>query len=141
LPHDYIPGGQLRLEAYRNPAQAADAEAVAAGVEDLQDRYGHPPEPAENHGAAANGRHRAPEEGVYGGTRRGKDIKFGAIESLPDSRAMRLKRMYPGATHRAPMKALMVPRPKTKSVTGKDLVDADLLQWAGDFIAHVFGEN
>ncbi|MDN6499428.1 MAG: transcription-repair coupling factor, partial [Yaniella sp.] len=141
LPHDYIPGERLRLEAYRNLAQAADAEAVAAVVEELQDRYGKLPEPAENLVAVANFRNTAREYGIYEVMLMGKNIKFGPMESLPDSRAMRLKRMYPGATHRAPMKALMVPRPKTKSVTGKDLVDADLLQWAGDFIAHVFGEN
>lgn len=141
LPHDYIPGERLRLEAYRNLAQAADAEAVAAVVEELQDRYGQLPEPAENLVAVANFRNTAREYGIYEVMLMGKNIKFGPMESLPDSRAMRLKRMYPGATHRAPMKALMVPRPKTKSVTGKDLVDADLLQWAGDFIAHVFGEN
>ena len=141
LPHDYIPGERLRLEAYRNLAQAADAEAVAGVVEELQDRYGQLPEPAQNLVAVANFRNTAREYGVYEVMLMGKNIKFGPVESLPDSRAMRLKRMYPGATHRAPMHALMVPRPKTKSVTGKDLVDADLLQWAGDFIVHVFGEN
>jgi len=71
----------------------------------------------------------------------GKNIKFGPVEELADSRAMRLKRMYPGASYRAPLKAIMVPRPKTKSVTGKDLVDAELLEWAGEFISAIFGDN
>lgn len=141
LPHDYIPGERLRLEAYRNLAQAADAEAVAAVVEELQDRYGQLPEPAENLVVVANFRNTAREYGIYEVMLMGKNIKFGPVESLPDSRAMRLKRMYPGATHRAPLKAIMVPRPKTKSVTGKDLVDADLLAWAAEFINTVFGEN
>ena len=54
---------------------------------------------------------------------------------------MRMQRMYPGAVHRAPLQAIMVPRPKTSAVTGKELVDADLLEWAGEFINTVFGEN
>lgn len=141
LPHDYIPGERLRLEAYRNLAQAADTDAVNAVVEELKDRYGALPEAAENLVAVANFRNTAREYGIYEVMLMGKNIKFGPVESLPDSRAMRLKRMYPGATHRPPLKALMVPRPKTKAVTGKELVDADLLEWAGEFIATIFGDN
>lgn len=141
LPHDYIPGERLRLEAYRNLAQAADAEAVQAVVEELKDRYGELPDAAENLVAVANFRNTAREYGIYEVMLMGKNIKFGPIEELADSRAMRLKRMYPGATYRAPLKALMVPRPKTQAVTGKDLVDAELLDWAGAFIANIFGEN
>lgn len=141
LPHDYIPGERLRLEAYRNLAQAADADAVAAVVEELRDRYGQLPEPAENLVAVANFRNTAREYGIYEVMLMGKNIKFGPVEALPDSRAMRLKRMYPGATFRAPLQAIMVPRPKTQAITGKDLVDEELLEWASDFINTVFGEN
>jgi len=141
LPHDYVPGERLRLEAYRNLAQATDSEAVDAAVEELQDRYGELPEAAQNLVAVANFRNTAREYGIFEIMLMGKNIKFGPVESLPDSRAMRLKRMYPGATYRAPLKAIMVPRPKTQAVTGKDLVDAELLEWAGEFIANIFGEN
>lgn len=141
LPHDYVPGERLRLEAYRNLAQASDTEAVEAVVEELRDRYGELPEPAQNLVAVANFRNTAREYGIYEVMLMGKNIKFGPVESLPDSRAMRLKRMYPGATHRAPLKAIMVPRPKTQPVSGKDLVDAELLDWAKEFITTVFGDN
>lgn len=139
--HEYIPGERLRLEAYRNLAHAADTEAVAAVVEELQDRYGELPEAAQNLVAVANFRNKAREYGVFEIMLMGKNIKFGPVDELADSRGMRLKRMYPGATFRAPLKALMVPRPKTQAVTGKDLVDAELLEWAGQFIDHIFGDN
>lgn len=141
LPHDYVPGERLRLEAYRNLAQATDADAVAAVVEELNDRYGPLPEPAENLVAVANFRNTARTYGIYEIMLMGKNIKFGPVNELPDSRAMRMQRMYPGAVHRAPLQAIMVPRPKTSAVTGKELVDADLLEWAGEFINTVFGEN
>lgn len=141
LPHDYVPGERLRLEAYRNLAQASNSEAVEAAVEELQDRYGELPDPAKNLVAVANFRNMARTYGIHEIMLMGKNIKFGPVEDLPDSRAMRLKRMYPGASYRAPLKAIMVPRPKTQAVTGKDLVDAELLTWAGEFIDRIFGDN
>lgn len=141
LPHDYVPGERLRLEAYRNLAQATDADAVTAAVEELQDRYGPLPEPAKNLVAVANFRNTARTYGIYEIMLMGKNIKFGPVNELPDSRAMRMKRMYPGATYRTPLHAIMVPRPKTSAVTGQDLVDAELLEWAAEFINTVFGDN
>ena len=48
IPHDYVPGERLRLEAYTRIA-AIDSEAdVAAVREELSDRYGPPPEPVLN---------------------------------------------------------------------------------------------
>ncbi|SQC37401.1 Transcription-repair-coupling factor [Rothia kristinae] len=46
LPHDYVPGERLRLEAYRNLAAAATDEAVDEVAAELADRYGELPEPA-----------------------------------------------------------------------------------------------
>ncbi|MDP9466933.1 MAG: transcription-repair coupling factor, partial [Actinomycetota bacterium] len=47
LPHDYIPGERLRLEAYRRLAGAHDAAAIAAVRDELVDRYGPLPDPVE----------------------------------------------------------------------------------------------
>ncbi len=48
IPHDYVPGERLRLEAYTRIA-AIDSEAdIAAVNEELADRYGEPPEPVLN---------------------------------------------------------------------------------------------
>src|ERR1700756_2792439 len=47
LPPDYIGSDRLRLEAYRRLAAAADDAAVDAVVEELIDRYGPLPQPAQ----------------------------------------------------------------------------------------------
>src|SRR5699024_1286176 len=75
LPHDYVPGERLRLEAYRNLAQASDTAAVEAAVEELQDRYGELPEAAQNLVAVANFRNTAREYGVHEVMLMGKNIK------------------------------------------------------------------
>ena len=40
LPHDYVPGERLRLEAYRKIAAATDFEALDEVLAELVDRYG-----------------------------------------------------------------------------------------------------
>src|SRR5699024_12000282 len=66
---------RLRLEAYRNLAQASDTAAVEAAVEELQDRYGELPEAAQNLVAVANFRNTAREYGVHEVMLMGKNIK------------------------------------------------------------------
>src|SRR3954471_15573215 len=48
LPHDYVPGERLRLEAYRKIASAGTEDDLAAVREELRDRYGPPPPEVEN---------------------------------------------------------------------------------------------
>ena len=48
LPHDYVPGERLRLEAYKKLA-AVESDAGVDEIEaELRDRYGAPPEPVRN---------------------------------------------------------------------------------------------
>ena len=47
LPKDYVADEGLRLEAYRLVAQVRDARGVKAAKDELVDRYGPMPEPAE----------------------------------------------------------------------------------------------
>ncbi|MEV4900692.1 transcription-repair coupling factor [Citricoccus sp. NPDC055426] len=137
LPHDYVPGERLRLEAYRNLAQANDDASVDAVVEELKDRYGELPEPAENLVAVARFRNAARAAGVTEVMLMGPNVKFGPAE-LPESREMRLKRMYKGASVKPALKAAMIPRPKTAPVGGKDLVDLPLLDWAAQVLRAIF---
>ena len=46
LPHDYVPGERLRLEAYRKLASAITYEAIDEVLAELVDRYGELPLPA-----------------------------------------------------------------------------------------------
>ena len=58
---------------------------------------------------------------------------------LPDSKQVRLKRLYPGATYRAAAKALQVPLPReSQGVGSSNLRDTELLQWVADFLSEMF---
>src|SRR6202020_120807 len=45
IPHDYVPGERLRLEAYTRIAAIDSPEGAGAVRAELADRYGPPPEP------------------------------------------------------------------------------------------------
>ncbi len=47
LPRDYVPGQKLRIEVYRRLARLRDPHRLADFRQELRDRYGLPPEPAE----------------------------------------------------------------------------------------------
>ncbi|HYY09371.1 MAG TPA: transcription-repair coupling factor, partial [Kineosporiaceae bacterium] len=64
LPHDYVPGERLRLEAYRKIAEVTAEEGLQAVREELLDRYGPVPEPVENLLAVAAFRVRARRYGL-----------------------------------------------------------------------------
>ena len=70
LPHDYLPGERLRLEAYRKIASAESAEDLAAVREELVDRYGEPPQPVDNLLAVADFRVNARRFGLTDRRRR-----------------------------------------------------------------------
>ncbi|MCT1356694.1 transcription-repair coupling factor [Rothia kristinae] len=137
LPHDYVPGERLRLEAYRNLAAAATDEAVDEVAAELADRYGELPEPARNLLAIARLRIRARAAGLSEIMTMGSKIRFHPVD-LPDSRRMRLERMYPGALVKpvpgTEIRQILVPKPKTAPVGGKDLVDGQILAWVREFI-------
>ncbi len=48
LPHDYVPGERLRLEAYKKLASVESDAGVDEIEAELRDRYGAPPEPVRN---------------------------------------------------------------------------------------------
>ena len=66
IPHDYVPGERLRLEAYTRIAAIDSEQDVTAVRDELTDRYGEPPKagahPARGgaaaHGGPAGGAHR-----------------------------------------------------------------------------------
>jgi transcription-repair coupling factor (superfamily II helicase) len=47
LPRDYVPGQKLRIEVYRRLARLRDAKTLDDFRQELRDRYGPPPDPAE----------------------------------------------------------------------------------------------
>ncbi|MCA4133623.1 transcription-repair coupling factor [Arthrobacter sp. M4] len=139
LPHDYVPGERLRLEAYRKLAAAATPPAIDEVLAELVDRYGEPPEPVKNLIGVARLRVAAREAGLSDVALQGNMVRFSPAQ-LPESKAMRLNRMYPGSQVKAALDAVLIPKPKTARVGGRDLQDAEILEWAGNVLAAIFSD-
>ncbi|MEU9121981.1 transcription-repair coupling factor [Streptomyces sp. NPDC048506] len=136
VPHDYAPGEQLRLQAYRAIASAATEADVTAVREELTDRYGKLPEPVENLLLVAGLRMLARACGVSDITLQGSNIRFGPVE-LRESQELRLKRLYPRTVLKPATRQILVPRPTTGKIGGKPLVGRELLAWVGEFLTTV----
>jgi len=133
LPHDYVPGERLRLEAYRKLATVEDEAGLAEIEAELQDRYGTPPEPVRNLLAVARLRTHARKAQVADISVQGNYIRFGPLE-LPESQQLRLQRLYPGSLVKDTVRTILVPKPMTARVGGQPLRDTAVLSWASDLI-------
>jgi transcription-repair coupling factor (superfamily II helicase) len=139
LPHDYIPGERLRLEAYKRLASAqTDAEVEAVRAE-LRDRYGELPAEVENLLAVASFRAFARDFGVTEVAAQGKYVRFAPLD-LRESQMMRLKRLHPGSIVKAASSTALVTAPMTARIAGQPLRDQALLQWCRDLLQTVVGD-
>ncbi|GAB4012108.1 transcription-repair coupling factor [Nocardioides ultimimeridianus] len=129
LPHDYIPSERLRLEMYKRLAEVRSDEDVDAIAEELQDRYGEPPVPVVALQLVARFRARARQAGLTEITTVGKNIRFAPVV-LPESRVVRLQRLYPKSIVKSQAEAIIVPRPGTPGQLGKPIEGVALLEWA-----------
>ena len=108
LPTDYVESERLRLEMYKRLAEVrteADIEAVEA---ELHDRYGPPPEGCVNLLAVARFRLLARTAGLTEIVTQGTFIRFGPA-SLPESRVLRLQRLYPRSVVKEAAGHILVP--------------------------------
>ena len=136
LPHTYIPGERLRLEAYKKLA-AVTSEVELAEVEaELVDRYGPIPEPVSNLIAVAQLRVVARRAGLTEIAVQGANVRFAPI-TLRESQELRLQRLYPRSLYKAGLRTMLVPKPMTARVGGKTLRDLAMLAWANDLIRAV----
>jgi transcription-repair coupling factor (superfamily II helicase) len=69
-----------------------------------------------------------------------KFIKFAPLE-LPDSRILRLNRLYPGTQIRATVRTIQVPAPLTSLVNGQVLKNQELLTWITKLLHEVFEDE
>jgi transcription-repair coupling factor (superfamily II helicase) len=140
LPHDYIPGERLRLEAYRKIAEAVDADALASVTEELRDRYGALPPPVVTLLDVARFRQLCRAHGVSEVTVQGSRLRFAAV-TLRDSQLVRLNRLYPQANYKSTVKTLSVPRPSEGSsgIGAPPLRDRELLDWCTTLLTTVLG--
>jgi transcription-repair coupling factor (superfamily II helicase) len=136
LPHDYIPSERLRLEMYKRLAEVRSDDDVDLLLEELKDRYGEPPVEVTSLLIVARFRARARQAGIGEVTVAGKNVRFAPV-SLPESRVVRLQRLYPKSIVKAPVETILVPRPHIGGVLGKPLDGIALLEWARGVIDSV----
>ena len=143
LPPDYIGSDRLRLEAYRRLASAADEAGIAAVVDELVDRYGPLPQPAERLIAVARlrllCRHYGVTELAATATGSAATLRVAPL-TLADSAQVRLARMYPAARYRATTAAVQVPIPRATDAVGAPRIrDRELVQMAVDLLLALDG--
>ncbi len=129
LPHDYIESERLRLEMYRRLAEVRTDEDVDLLAEEMVDRYGEPPVEVLSLQLVARFRARARAAGIGEVTIAGKNVRFAPV-SLPESRTIRLNRLYPKSIVKQTVDTVLVPRPGTPGATGRPLEGIALLEWA-----------
>ena len=129
IPHDYLQEERLRLQAYKQIAACDSMADVEAARAEIVDRYGPMPEPVERLLDVASLRLLAAEAGVAEIQAAARTIKFSPVE-LPESRQMRLVRLYPGTVVKQAVRTILVPAPMTARVGGRPVRDLDVIEWA-----------
>ena len=142
IPHDYVPGERLRLEAYTRVAAIDSEDDVAEVRDELADRYGPPPEPVENLLSVARLRAQARRAGLTDIVQQGTFIRFSPVQ-LPDSRQVRVQRLYPKTVLKPAVRSMLVPVPRAAPAgrpapPGAPLLRDDaLLAWCAQLVAAV----
>ena len=139
IPEQYVASERLRLEIYRKLAQSNTDDDLDLIAEELIDRYGPLPTEVSRLFSLAQLRNSIRPLGLNDVGVQGTRIKMHPVE-LPDSRQVRLKRLFPGATYRAAAKTVVLPFPKTgNKITDPTLRDVELLQWVGETAQALLG--
>jgi transcription-repair coupling factor (superfamily II helicase) len=149
IPHDYVPGERLRLEAYTRIAAIDSVDDIREVRDELADRYGQPPQPVLNLLAVARLRARARRAGLTDIAQQGNHIRFSPVE-LPESREVRVQRLYPRTLLKPAVRTMLVPVPKVdgaRAGSGRTAVslgvpplrDQELLAWCEELIEAVLG--
>ena len=141
LPHDYVSEERLRLEAYRRLADARTNEDVTGVVEELADRYGSMPTPVETLVSIARLRVSLQAVGVTEVIATSSHVKFSPVE-LPESKVLRLNRLYPGSVIKPTTRTIVVPRPKGQLIGSvSQTPDVDLVDWVNTWVSAVVASS
>jgi transcription-repair coupling factor (superfamily II helicase) len=152
IPHEYVPGERLRLEAYTRIAAIESDDDATAVRDELTDRYGPPPVPVLNLLEVARLRERARRAGLTDITLQGAHVRFAPVQ-LPESREVRVHRLYPKTVLKPTVRTMLVPAPKVAaggsqasgrqapvvSLGAQPLRDQELLTWCCELIETIFG--
>jgi len=140
IPRAYIEGDRLRLEAYAKLASAMNDDELTLAREELTDRFGAIPEPVENLFEVARLRNVARAAGITEITGQGRFVRFFPVE-LPESRTLRLARLYRGSVIKPTVRSVLVPLPVGKKLGGDALRDGALLRWAALLVSDVLARD
>ena len=144
LPFEYVPSERLRLDLYRRMADTQTGADLDAIVEELVDRFGQMPEPAQNLISVARIRAFAKSLGLTEVVLQGKYLKLAPIE-LPESAQVRTLRVFPGTLIKPATKSVMVAKGTKLSVipnsqAGGDVGDTSTLSWTLDVLKTLFNK-
>ena len=138
IPTAYVPQERLRLEAYKRLADASSDQSVDEVVAELIDRYGAMPGELEALIGVARFRVSAKSAGIQEVIATGKAIRLSPVV-LPESRAMRVARVYPGSKIKGATSILLVPKPTSGTGIGApELRDTQLLEWLHELFTVLF---
>jgi transcription-repair coupling factor (superfamily II helicase) len=144
IPHDYIPGERLRLAAYTSIASIDSESDVTAVLDELRDRYGELPVPVVTLLEVARLRFAARQAGLTDITLQGSHVRFAPVV-LPDSRTVRVQRLYPKTLLKPAVRTMLVPVPKSGASSGgfggEPLRDTELLAWCAEVVRSVLSES
>ncbi len=129
LPHTYIPSERLRLEMYRRLAEVRTDEDVDQIRDELDDRYGEPTVEVASLLLVARFRARARQAGISEVTIAGRNVRFAPV-ALPESRVVRLNRLYPRSIVKSQLGSMLVPRPHVEGAGARPIDGVALLEWA-----------
>lgn len=132
LSAEYVPGERLRLDLYRRLADVKSPDDVAAIEAELLDRFGELPEEARALLGVAALRAQAKAAKLTEVVVQGKFLRLAPLV-LPESRQLRLSRLYPGSIYKGAASTVLVSLPKATnwnpSQNAPAMVDTSLLAW------------
>lgn len=115
IPESFISHERLRLEAYKSLSEIQSTQELADFIKQLTDRYGSYPPEVGRLIEVASLRILARKANLSEVILTINKIKFAPV-LLPDSRSVRLSRLYPGSIIRPAVRAILVPAPGNGSI-------------------------
>lgn len=128
LPEEYVPGERLRLETYARIAAVTDNASEVQLREELTDRFGPVPREVDLMIAIARLREKLRQLGITEVITQGRYLRIGPMQ-LPESKALRLQRLYPGTVIKPAVRQVLVPLTRSRMASDLSPTDEDLLAW------------
>ena len=132
LSTEYVPGERLRLDLYRRLADVKNNEDVESIRAELVDRFGELPGEAQALLGVASLRARAKAAKLTEVVVQGKFLRLAPL-NLPESKQMRLSRLYPGSLYKSASSTVLVALKTSDvwnpSMNTPEIVDTSLLAW------------